>query len=39
MKLLLDTHTFIWWDSEPSKISKKALELLIPTFRRCELYY
>jgi PIN domain nuclease of toxin-antitoxin system len=29
MKLLLDTHTFIWWDSEPSKLSKKALELLI----------
>ncbi|MEM1169398.1 MAG: type II toxin-antitoxin system VapC family toxin [Cyanobacteria bacterium P01_H01_bin.35] len=28
MKLLLDTHTFIWWDSEPSKLSKRALELL-----------
>ncbi|MBT9141478.1 MAG: hypothetical protein DDT30_02070 [Dehalococcoidia bacterium] len=21
MKLLLDTHTFIWWDSEPEKLS------------------
>lgn len=28
MKLLLDTHTFIWWDSEPSKLSQRALELL-----------
>ena len=25
MKLLLDTHTFIWWDSEPDKLSKSAL--------------
>ncbi|MEI2579264.1 type II toxin-antitoxin system VapC family toxin [Scytonema sp. PRP1] len=28
MKLLFDTHTFIWWDSDPSKLSKRALELL-----------
>ena len=27
MKLLLDTHTFIWWDSEPEKLSQRALEL------------
>lgn len=27
MKLLLDTHTFIWWDSEPAKLSSKALAL------------
>ena len=27
MKLLLDTHTFIWWDSEPTKLSQRALEL------------
>ncbi len=26
MKLLLDTHTFIWWDSAPSKLSKRVLE-------------
>lgn len=25
MKLLLDTHAFIWWDSEPSKLSLKVL--------------
>jgi len=27
MKLLLDTHTFILWDSEPEKLSQRALEL------------
>ena len=27
MKLLLDTHTFIWWDSEPAKISPTVLTL------------
>jgi len=27
MKLLLDTHTFIWWDSEPTKLSTKVLAL------------
>ncbi len=27
MKLLLDTHTFLWWDSEPSRLSSKALAL------------
>jgi PIN domain nuclease of toxin-antitoxin system len=26
-KLLLDTHTFIWWDSEPTRLSARALEL------------
>jgi PIN domain nuclease of toxin-antitoxin system len=25
MKYLLDTHTFIWWDSEPAKLSPQAL--------------
>ena len=25
MKLLLDTHTFIWWANEPEKLSGKAL--------------
>lgn len=25
MKLLLDTHAFIWWDSEPAKLSASAL--------------
>jgi len=27
MKLLLDTHTFIWWDSEPAKLSPRVLTL------------
>ena len=27
MRLLLDTHTFIWWDSEPTKLSAQALAL------------
>ena len=25
MKLLLDTHAFIWWNSEPAKLSASAL--------------
>jgi len=25
MKLLLDSHAFIWWDSEPDKLSPTAL--------------
>ena len=25
MKLLLDTHAFIWWDSQSSQLSAKAL--------------
>jgi PIN domain nuclease of toxin-antitoxin system len=27
VKLLLDTHTFIWWDSEPARLSAAALAL------------
>jgi len=27
MKLLLDTHAFIWWDSEPARLSSRALTL------------
>lgn len=27
MKLLLDTHTFIWWDSDLSHLSPKAVQL------------
>jgi PIN domain nuclease of toxin-antitoxin system len=27
MKLLLDTHAFIWWDSEPARLSPQALAL------------
>ena len=25
MKLLLDTHAFIWWDGDQSKLSAEAL--------------
>lgn len=25
MNVLLDTHTFIWWDSDPSQLSPRAL--------------
>ncbi len=28
MKILLDTHTFIWWDSDPAKLSPTALTLI-----------
>ena len=28
MKLLLDTHTFIWWDSDPQKLSATVLTQL-----------
>ena len=27
MKLLLDTHAFIWWDSESARLSPRALAL------------
>lgn len=29
MKLLLDTHAFIWWDSDPTQLSAKALAALL----------
>lgn len=28
MNLLLDTHTFIWWDSNPAKIPADTINLL-----------
>ena len=28
MKLLLDTHAFIWWDSNPAQLSARALAAL-----------
>jgi PIN domain nuclease of toxin-antitoxin system len=28
MKLLLDTHAFIWWDSDPQQLSPTALAAL-----------
>src|SRR5262245_14946654 len=29
MKLLLDTHTFIWWDKDPSRLSRKAMDAIM----------
>jgi len=29
MKLLLDTQAFIWWDSEPQRLSQNVLSLLL----------
>ncbi len=29
MNILIDTHVFIWWDSEPGKLSKRAFELCV----------
>lgn len=28
MKLLLDTHVFIWWDSTPSRLSERVQRIL-----------
>jgi len=28
MKLLLDTHAFLWWDSDPTRLSANALSAL-----------
>jgi PIN domain nuclease of toxin-antitoxin system len=27
MRVLLDTHTFIWWDTNPDKLSNRAMDL------------
>lgn len=27
MRLLLDTHTFVWWDIEPTRLSSRVLAL------------
>jgi PIN domain nuclease of toxin-antitoxin system len=29
MKLLLDTHVFIWWDGEPRKLPKRVLDACV----------
>jgi PIN domain nuclease of toxin-antitoxin system len=28
MNLLLDTHTFLWWDTQPGRLSAKALSAI-----------
>jgi PIN domain nuclease of toxin-antitoxin system len=29
MKLLLETHSFLWWDNEPNKLSTAALAAIV----------
>jgi PIN domain nuclease of toxin-antitoxin system len=29
LKILLDTHTFLWWSLEPERLPQKLLDLLI----------
>ncbi|MEZ4833564.1 MAG: hypothetical protein R2873_16535 [Caldilineaceae bacterium] len=31
MKFLLDTHVWLWWNSEPSKLSQATLEVIAET--------
>ena len=37
MKYLLDTHTWIWWHMNPSKLSKKVKQLISKTEKYDEL--
>ncbi len=37
MKYLLDTHTWIWWHMNPSKLSKKVKQLISETDKYDEL--
>jgi PIN domain nuclease of toxin-antitoxin system len=37
MKYLLDTHTWIWWHMNPSKLSKKVKQLISKTDKYDEL--
>lgn len=34
MRFLLDTHAFIWWDSNPSRLSERALADYCEAYRR-----
>lgn len=38
MKLLLDTHVWIWWNMNPSKLSKKAKEAITHVLDHGELF-
>ena len=31
MKVLIDTHVFIWWTSDPQKLSSRVRDLLLDT--------
>jgi PIN domain nuclease of toxin-antitoxin system len=35
MRLLLDTHTFLWWVNESSRLSKRALQAIGDADRPC----
>jgi len=37
VKYLLDTHTWIWWQMNPSKLSKKVTQLILDTENYDEL--
>ncbi|MBF0220555.1 MAG: type II toxin-antitoxin system VapC family toxin [Gammaproteobacteria bacterium] len=37
MNYLLDTHIFLWWDSEPDKLPQKILEQIQNPHNRCYL--
>lgn len=37
MKLLLDTHTWIWWHMKPSNLSAKVLQLIADSGQNDEL--
>ncbi len=37
MRVLLDTHTFLWWISESSKLSETAREVI--TDERNEVFF
>ena len=32
MIILLDTHAFIWWDSEPSRIFRRIIRIRSTVF-------
>ena len=37
MKYLLDTHTWVWWNMEPKKLSRKARAAIADTQRYSEI--
>jgi PIN domain nuclease of toxin-antitoxin system len=38
MKILLDTHAFLWWDSNPEKLAPPVVKLLSePEFSKYEV--
>ncbi|XOF32229.1 MAG: type II toxin-antitoxin system VapC family toxin [Candidatus Electrothrix sp. YB6] len=37
MKFLLDTHTWIWWNMNPSRLSERVLQLIADSSNYSEL--